>query len=141
MRERVPYGKNAYPNSFCLEKLRYAGRGTNTSIIIILNGTTRVRAIFSSSLRQTYSRSARPFAVATGSEAYSSFTPEPLDSLTTREANSADSRSSGARIGASARAASELDETGCRCEVRRSENFQPTLLPAVGLAEVRVPIH
>ena len=23
---RAPFGKNAYPNSFCLEKLRYAGR-------------------------------------------------------------------------------------------------------------------
>ena len=53
---------------------------------------TRVRAIFFSSLRQTYSRSARPFAVATGSEAYSSFTPEPLDSLTTRDAYNAFNR-------------------------------------------------
>jgi hypothetical protein len=51
---------------------------------IILNGTTRVRAIFSSSPRQTHSRSAKPFAVETGSAAYSSFIPEPLDSLTTR---------------------------------------------------------
>ena len=50
----VPSGKNAFPNSFCSEKLRYAGRCTNTSNIIILNETTRVRATFSSSLLQTY---------------------------------------------------------------------------------------
>src|SRR4051812_29916512 len=42
------------PNSFCSGKLRYDGRCSNTSNIIILNETTRVRATFSSSLRQTH---------------------------------------------------------------------------------------
>jgi hypothetical protein len=48
------FAENAFPSSFCSEKLRYAGRCTNTSNIIILKGTTRVRATFSSSLLQTY---------------------------------------------------------------------------------------
>ena len=67
----VPSGKNAFPNSFYSEKLRYAGRYTNTSNIIILNETTRLRATSSSSLLQTYRKVSRAglFAVATDSAA------------------------------------------------------------------------
>ncbi len=61
-----PSGKNTCPSLFCSEKVRYAGSCSNTSNIIILNGTTRVRATFSSSLLQTYRKVSRagPFAVA-----------------------------------------------------------------------------
>jgi hypothetical protein len=52
---------------------------------IILNATTKVKAIFSSSLQWTYRRNAGPFTVATDWVACSSFTPESLDTLTTRE--------------------------------------------------------
>src|SRR6266481_102415 len=82
----VPSVKNASPNSFCSEKLRYAGRCTNTSNITILNETTRGRATFSSFLHQTQHHFPRagPFGVATDLAAYLSFTPLRLDSLTTR---------------------------------------------------------
>jgi 3-hydroxybutyrate dehydrogenase len=50
-----------------------------------LNATTRVKAIFSSSLRWTYRRNAGPFTVATDWAACSSFTPESLDTLTTQD--------------------------------------------------------
>jgi len=63
-----------------LTKLRYDGRWTTTSNIITLNATIKARAIFSSSLLQInrYAPSAGPFAVATGSAACLSSTPEPL---------------------------------------------------------------
>ena len=72
----------------CLAKLRYAARCSSTSTITILNGTTRVKAIFSSSLRQDVSPKGEPLALATGSAACSSSTSESLDSLTTRGADS-----------------------------------------------------
>jgi hypothetical protein len=74
----------------CLSKLiLFGGASLRRALIEYIdhhhvNGTTRVRAIFFSSLLQTCRRSPGPLAVATDSVACSSSTPESLDTLTTR---------------------------------------------------------